>query len=297
MHTDRVCIQRRHIHQLLPILDTHRPPTSKEQRCPNGVHSPEHPCNPVIVRAEGGRFVVRAVTARSARLCAAWMAAGFVHGVLNTDNMNVTGESFDSGPYRFLPTFETEFIAAYFDPTGLYVFGRQPAVVHWNLARLADALAPLSPTSTLATARGGYEPLFRDTFRDAVLKRLGLEPRGPDEDAMLVDAVVEFLDQSRTGVDRFFFDWYGGAASHDRARASTAAPHYEAVHFAALRPRLEQYAPPPSRAARPALLPAHGAVLADDRRDRDALGCDRRPRRLDAARREARCDQRAAPCE
>src|SRR5262249_16964890 len=124
----------------------------------------------------------------------------------------------------FLPTFETEFIAAYFDPTGLYVFGRQPAVVHWNLARLADALAPLSPTSTLATARGGYEPLFRDTFRDAVLKRLGLEPRGPDEDAMLVAAVVEFLDQSRMGVDRFFFDWYGGAASHDRARASAAAP-------------------------------------------------------------------------
>src|SRR5215831_14556771 len=160
MHTDRVCIQRRHIHQLLPILDTHRPPTSKEQRCPNGVHSPEHPCNPVIVRAEGGRFVVRAVTARSARLCAAWMAAGFVHGVLNTDNMNVTGESFDYGPYRFLPTFDPEFVAAYFDPTGLYRFGRQPAIVLWNLERLAEALALVAPVEGLRGALEGYEAAF-----------------------------------------------------------------------------------------------------------------------------------------
>ena len=71
---------------------------------------------------------------------AEWMTAGFCHGVLNTDNMTITGDSFDYGPYRFVPTFDPDFVAAYFDPTGLYAFGKQPSVVSWNLSRLADAL-------------------------------------------------------------------------------------------------------------------------------------------------------------
>src|SRR5262249_43067347 len=114
---------------------------------------------------------LRAVTARSARLCAAWMAAGFAHGVLNTDNMNVTGESFDYGPYRFLPTFDPDFVAAYFDETGLYAFGRQPDIVLWNLARLADALGPLAPPASLAQVLGSYEPPFHEALHAAVLAR------------------------------------------------------------------------------------------------------------------------------
>ena len=68
------------------------------------------------------------------------MAAGFVHGVLNTDNLNVTGESFDYGPWRFLPHYDPGFTAAYFDQTGLYAFGRQPEAVFWNLKQLAGCL-------------------------------------------------------------------------------------------------------------------------------------------------------------
>src|SRR5262249_47702622 len=150
----------------------------------------------------------------------------------------------------FLPTFETEFIAAYFDPTGLYAFGRQPAVVHWNLARLADALAPLSPTSTLATARGGYEPLFRDTFRDAVLKRLGLEPRGPDEDAMLRCC------QLRPPSPRPRAAWPSIASSS----TGTAAPPATTAHGRARRPALRgrtlRSPPPPTRAIRPPSIPS-----------------------------------------
>ena len=78
------------------------------------------------------------VVARVARTGAAWMAAGFVHGVLNTDNVNVTGESFDYGPWRFLPTFDLGFTAAYFDHQGLYAYGRQPGTLLWNLIRLAE---------------------------------------------------------------------------------------------------------------------------------------------------------------
>jgi uncharacterized protein YdiU (UPF0061 family) len=195
---------------------------------------------------------LRAVTARSARLCAAWMAAGFVHGVLNTDNMNVTGESFDYGPYRFLPTFDPEFVAAYFDPAGLYAFGRQPATVQWNLARLADTLTPIADPDTLGRALATYEPAFQEAFHAALLARLGVHSVGPDEDASLVAAVLGFLDESRMGFDRFFFDWYGGAASEARSRTSPAAAHFAGARFGALRRRLEQHAPAhPERLALP----------------------------------------------
>ena len=79
------------------------------------------------------------VCRRVARTGARWMAAGFVHGVLNTDNINITGESFDYGPWRWAPVLDPHFTAAYFDQTGLYAFGRQPEALLWNLARLANA--------------------------------------------------------------------------------------------------------------------------------------------------------------
>src|SRR3546814_3946713 len=77
------------------------------------------------------------------------MAAGFVHGVLNSDNINVTGESFDYGPWRFNPTWNPGFTAAYFDHAGLYAFGRQPEAIHWDAAQLAVSLRPLSEADPL----------------------------------------------------------------------------------------------------------------------------------------------------
>jgi serine/tyrosine/threonine adenylyltransferase len=77
---------------------------------------------------------------RVADQAAAYMVAGFVHGVLNTDNINITGESFDYGPWRFTPFWEPGFTAAYFDHQGLYAFGRQAEAMHWNLGQLAVSL-------------------------------------------------------------------------------------------------------------------------------------------------------------
>ena len=77
---------------------------------------------------------------RPRRLAASYLAAGFVHGVLNSDNINITGESFDYGPWRFTPDWDPEFTAAYFDHYGLYAFGRQPEAIHWDLAQLAGCL-------------------------------------------------------------------------------------------------------------------------------------------------------------
>jgi uncharacterized protein YdiU (UPF0061 family) len=193
-----------------------------------------------------------AVARRSARLAASWTIAGFVHGVLNTDNMNVTGESFDYGPYRFLPTFDPEFVAAYFDHTGLYRFGRQPAIVRWNLERLAEALTLVAPVESLHHALDGYEPAFHEAVAAQLLARLGLRARSPDDDGELLGATVDFLHASGVGVDRFFFDWYGGEASAARAAASPSAASYAGGPFAAWRARLAGYAPTaPERLALP----------------------------------------------
>src|SRR4029078_3170659 len=91
---------------------------------------------------------------------AAGTPAGVVHGVLNTDNMNVTGESFDYGPYRFLPRNDPNFVAAYFDQTGLYSFGRQPEAAFWNLQQLAAALTLVCEQDLLIESLNGFEKAY-----------------------------------------------------------------------------------------------------------------------------------------
>lgn len=195
---------------------------------------------------------LRAVIERSAVLAASWMMAGFVHGVLNTDNMNVTGESFDYGPYRFLPTYDPEFTAAYFDHHGLYAFGRQPAIVEWNLEQLAKALSHLTPRAGLEAALPSFAPAYERALVARFLRRLGVVSRGPDDDAALGTAVFRFLAESQVGYEQFFFDWYGGAASTARARAGLAAERYTGASFEVFRRRLDDYVPSaPDRLATP----------------------------------------------
>ncbi len=166
-----------------------------------------------------------AVTRKAAALTASWMVAGFVHGVLNSDNMTITGESFDYGPYRFLPTYDADFVAAYFDHGGLYAYGRQPAAVFRNLTRLAASLRPLAPELDLGAALSDFEAVLHDETTARVLARLGLRPReGRGEE--LVAAVYEFLESSDVGYDRFFFDLFGGTARLARARRGPARDHY-----------------------------------------------------------------------
>ncbi|MEX1315646.1 MAG: protein adenylyltransferase SelO family protein [Synechococcaceae cyanobacterium] len=76
-----------------------------------------------------------------ARLTAEWIAAGFTHGVLSTDNMSLAGESFDYGPFAFLEQWDPRFTAAYFDHSGLQAYGQQPVITHHNLGMLQDPLA------------------------------------------------------------------------------------------------------------------------------------------------------------
>lgn len=194
---------------------------------------------PDPVRALFGEIARRTVT-----MVASWMTAGFVHGVLNTDNMNVTGESFDYGPWRWLPRYDPMFTAAYFDHSGLYAFGRQPEAAAWNLTRLAETFDGVTDVATLLDdLRGSFHDWLQPAVLERVLDRLGLVPRGPEADAALVDAWYVFLARSGTGYDQAFFDWYGGLASEARAEASPEASAYEHETFAEVRRRLDAYEP------------------------------------------------------
>ena len=175
-------------------------------------------------------FVER-VAANVARTGAQWMAAGFVHGVLNTDNINITGESFDYGPWRFLPTYDLGFTAAYFDHTGLYAYGRQPATLLWNLTRLAECLLPLAPQNELETALRSFQPAFQRELASAVLRRLGLESAGDQKDGALLTALFAFLEETKAPFEQTFFDWRGGFASRERAEASPRAGDYTTPAF------------------------------------------------------------------
>lgn len=186
---------------------------------------------------------IQAVARRKARTVAGWMLAGFVHGVLNTDNMNVSGESFDYGPWRFLPHYDPDFVAAYFDHGGIYAYGRQADAVAWNLRRLAEALLPLSSEDALTRAVGAYEPALHRASVEQLLWRLGLESRGVDQDAELLPPVFAFLEASRTPWERFWFDWYGGEASAERALSGPEAARYTGPAFDAMRAAWSGYAP------------------------------------------------------
>ena len=189
------------------------------------------------------------VVRRVAVLGAGWMAAGFVHGVLNTDNINITGESFDYGPWRWLPTYDPEFTAAYFDHNGLYAYGRQPDTLLWNLVRLAECLLPLAPKAALEPAVQGFAPAFHAALDAAVVRRLGLAAGTPEQDAALAGAWWTFLAGSQVGFEQAFFDWFGGEAAAGRAGRGPVAAEYAGDGFA------------PVRAAFAGRAPAAGARL------------------------------------
>ena len=182
------------------------------------------------------------IVRRTARLAAQWMAAGFVHGVLNTDNMNVTGESFDYGPWRFLPHLDLGFTAAYFDQTGLYAYGRQPDAAVWNLSRLGGVFSLVTDAAPLNAALAHFPQAFEAAMVEAFFARLGITP--PEEDAYgFVIAWMQWLEQSRAPFEQAFFDWFAGAASEARAMGGPNAALYAEPAFAEIRARLAGFDP------------------------------------------------------
>jgi len=148
------------------------------------------------------------VSSATARLAASYMAAGFVHGVLNSDNISITGESFDYGPWRFTPNWNPGFTAAYFDHHGLYAFGRQPEAIHWDLAQLAGCLSLIAEAPRLSDSLAGWSDRFERALVDAMIRRLG--PGKGYNDREVAAVLIKALAMGAHQMDRVFFDWRGG---------------------------------------------------------------------------------------
>ena len=161
-------------------------------------------------RDEPAVILLHQVVERLADLAASWMVAGFVHGVLNTDNMNISGESFDYGPWRWLPKWDPRFTAAYFDHSGLYAFGRQPEAVLWNCGQLAIALSMLTTTEPLVAALDRFAPLYQQAMSCRFAWRLGVAPKGVEQDSLLIQAAEQAMLASEEAPEQFFFRHRGG---------------------------------------------------------------------------------------
>jgi serine/tyrosine/threonine adenylyltransferase len=171
-------------------------------------------------RDEPAVVLLHQAVERLTDLAAAYMAAGFVHGVLNSDNMNVTGESFDYGPWRWLPRWDPGFTAAYFDQTGLYAFGRQAESIRWNLAQLAIALRRLADAPPLVAAIERFPELYHQAIARRFCWRLGVESRGLEADMSLIQAAEATMREGGMGPDAFFFAHRGGRGADGELAAA-----------------------------------------------------------------------------
>lgn len=167
---------------------------------------------------------------RVADLAASYMVAGFVHGVLNTDNINITGESFDYGPWRFTEYWNPQFTAAYFDESGLYAFGRQAEALHWNLGQLAVALRLVSDAPPLIAALERFPGLYQQAVIQRFLWRLGVVSRGELLDRQLVEAAERTMSREKIPIDQFFYRY-----RHGNTDTSDASGEYQAAFVALLR--------------------------------------------------------------
>lgn len=186
------------------------------------------------------RFLKEVLKATS-QTCAQWVTAGFVHGVLNTDNINITGESFDYGPYRFIPRWDPEFTAAYFDQGGLYSFDRQPESILWNLCRLAETLLPLGLNLEKANqVLGDFWTIYEDSLEKSILRRLDL---APSKEFKLSPSLKSFMIKSKVPFDQFFFDWTGGVSRQSHALKGPAKDYYRGIEFDELMRELSKFTP------------------------------------------------------
>ena len=181
--------------------------------------------------AENALRLFDLVAGATANLAASYMAAGFVHGVLNSDNINITGESFDYGPWRFTPEWDPDFTAAYFDHYGLYSFGRQPEAIHWDLAQFAGCMSLVAEAPPLSDMLSGWSGWFEDELFAALLKRLGVNPLDREAGRSVAAALLGALQSREAGIDRIFFDWRGGR--------DPGAERYPSEHFRSLAAALE----------------------------------------------------------
>ncbi|MEZ5540360.1 MAG: YdiU family protein [Pseudomonadales bacterium] len=144
-----------------------------------------------------------AVVQRTARLIAHWQAVGFAHGVMNTDNMSILGETFDYGPFGFLDDYNPNFICNHSDCSGRYAFNQQPNIGLWNCNALAHALAPLITIEQLRESLQAYQPTIEQHYLQLMRAKLGLT-MSQENDSALIGQLLTLMQQSAVDYTLFF---------------------------------------------------------------------------------------------
>nr|WP_282571284.1 YdiU family protein [Methylonatrum kenyense] len=173
------------------------------------------------------RDLLAEIADRQARLITDWMRFGFIHGVMNTDNMAVSGETIDFGPCAFMDEFRADARFSFIDQHGRYAYANQPSLALWNLSRLAEAILPLLDADqdrAVAIAQdvlAGFMPDFEARWRKAMAAKIGLAETQED-DAALVQSLLEAMQQNRVDFTLMFrrlCDAVADPAANDGPRA------------------------------------------------------------------------------
>lgn len=205
------------------------------------------------------RAFLDGVVARQAALVARWMLLGFVHGVMNTDNTSISGETIDYGPCAFMEAYDPATVFSSIDRQGRYAYGNQPGIMVWNLTRLAEALLPLleqeagNRDAAVASAQGaleGFAPVYEATRLAGLRRKLGLTT-GQEGDLALAEGLLDAMEAGRADFTLTFRRLCEAAVGDDsRVRALFAEPEAYDAWAVGWRQRLgEEGGSPEERAA------------------------------------------------
>lgn len=182
--------------------------------------------DPDLTDAEDGVFLFfQRVAKRQARLIAQWMQVGFIHGVMNTDNMTISGETIDYGPCAFMDGYNPATVFSSIDRHGRYAYGNQPVIGQWNLARLAETFIPLidpdndqGAIDRLMPVVEAYMAQYETSFYQGMGTKIGFENQKPG-DRQLIDELLKLME--RRDVDfTSFFRTLATAAKEDNTTVS-----------------------------------------------------------------------------
>lgn len=231
-------------------------------------HAPE-----VLDGSEPYRAFLEKVVTGQARLVASWLLVGFIHGVMNTDNMSISGETIDYGPCAFMDAYDPATVFSSIDQHGRYAYANQPEIAHWNLARLAESLLPLlavdqTEAVTIAkSALGLFAPAFNAAYLGGLRAKLGLAEERPGDLALTQDLLARMAAQKAdfTLTFRHLCDAAVDASADDAMRGLFADPSAYDQWAAAWRERLADE-PAAAETRRDAMRRVNPAVIPRNHR-------------------------------
>eukprot|EP00898_Chlorokybus_atmophyticus_P008218 jgi/Chlat1/8398/Chrsp80S07833 len=146
----------------------------------------------------------RVVVESTAKLIAKWQAVGFVHGVMNTDNLSILGLTIDYGPYGYLDAYDEDFVANTSDYTKRYCYVNQPTIAMWNCVRFGNALTPLVDREALQTTVNNFQSTFSTAFYEEFRQKLGLQTWVGNEDPQMLEELLNYMQTDSADFTNFF---------------------------------------------------------------------------------------------